>query len=223
MTGLRVLGLEPEALSAVFVTHTHADHIAGLPVFMKHYDVPVYASRRTCAGLEYRIAGIGPRLRAVEDGVAVGSLDTVAFSTSHDAPGSCGYRFGDVGVLTDTGYVTAEAAEVLTGVPLLMLEANHDVEMLRSGPYPLPLRQRILGREGHLSNDDAAAFARESVLAGTREIVLAHLSRENNTPAVALNAVGRALADLDEPVTLTAAPRDTPSRCYRTGAFSCKR
>jgi len=221
VTGLRALGLEPEALSAVLITHTHSDHIGGLDTFVRHYDVPICASRRTCTGLERRVAGIGERLRVLEEEASFGALTVTPFPTSHDAPGSQGYRVGDVGILTDTGYVTPEAEEVLLGVPLLVLEANHDVEMLRSGPYPYPLKRRILGDGGHLSNDAAAAFARECALAGTREIVLAHLSQENNTPAAALNTVGMALEGLD--VTLSAAPRDTMSRRYETEAVSCRR
>ena len=99
-----------------------------------------------------------------------------------------------VGVLTDTGYVTDEAADILAGVDLAVLEANHDVETLRSGPYPYYLKQRILGAQGHLSNEDAARFAAVLAQSGTSEIILAHLSRENNTPAMALNCRGTALS-----------------------------
>ena len=112
---------------------------------------------------------------------------------------------GSVGILTDTGLITDEAADVLAGAALLMLESNHDEECLRSGPYPYSLKQRILGPLGHLSNDAAAAFAAQMARLGTREIVLAHLSRENNTPAMALERVGRALSGTG--VRLSAAPR----------------
>ena len=101
--------------------------------------------------------------------------------------------------------ITDEAADVLAGAALLMLESNHDEECLRSGPYPYSLKQRILGPLGHLSNDAAAAFAAQMARLGTREIVLAHLSRENNTPAMALERVGRALSGTG--VRLSAAPR----------------
>lgn len=215
---LRQLGLAAEDLSAVCITHTHSDHISGLQTLVKKYDIPIYGTRQTCGGLAYRIAGIESRLRPLAPGesISIGGLTVTPFPTSHDAPGAAGYRFEDVGVLTDSGRVTEEAAAVLAGVPLLMLEANHDIEALRSGPYPYYLKERILGPGGHLSNDDAAAFARESVLAGTREIVLAHLSRENNTPAMALDAVERALRPLGLEVRLSVAPRDCLSRCYQT-------
>ena len=115
---------------------------------------------------------------------------------------------GAVGVLTDTGYVTDEAADILEGVDLAVLEANHDIETLRSGPYPYYLKQRILGAQGHLSNEDAARFAAVLAQSGTSEIILAHLSRENNTPAMAQTAVERALSAAGVSPLLSVAPRD---------------
>ena len=142
------------------------------------------------------------------DGCAV-----TAFPTSHDAPGACGYRVdtgdGSVGILTDTGYVTGEAAEILPGVDLAVLEANHDVETLRSGPYPYYLKERILGDQGHLSNEVSARFAVTLAEAGASSIVLAHLSRENNTPAMARNAVETALSAAGLAPELSVAPRDS--------------
>ena len=222
---LQQLGLTPEDLSAIFITHCHSDHISGLNTIVKHWDVPIYASVGTCRQLDYRIAGIGKRLRtlSMEETVSMGSISATAFPTAHDAPGACGYRFDDAGFLTDTGYITDAAAEVLSGVPLLVLEANHDVEMLRSGPYPYYLKQRILGNQGHLSNEAAAEFARSCAENGTREIVLAHLSRENNTPVIARDAVARALTLLDTPPVLSVAPRDEISRCYRTEEIPCRK
>ena len=222
---LRQLGLTPEDLSGIFITHCHSDHISGLNTIVRHWDVPIYASAETCRQMDYRTAGIGKRLSplSVDKVITVGSISAVAFPTAHDAPGSCGYRFDSVGFLTDTGYITEAAAELLSGVPLLVLEANHDMETLRSGPYPYYLKERILGRYGHLSNEAAADFARCCAENGTREIVLAHLSRENNTPVMAYDAVARALATLDTPPALSVAPRDEVSRCYRTEETPCRK
>ena len=119
-----------------------------------------------------------------------------------------------MGFLTDTGYVTEEASDLLPGVDLAILEANHDVEALRSGPYPYYLKQRILGTEGHLCNEDAAAFAVTLAEQGAGEIVLAHLSKDNNTPAMALNAVSAALSAAGLSPVLTVAPRDTVGPCH---------
>ena len=222
---LAELGLTPAELSGIFITHSHSDHISGLNTIVRHWDVPIYATRTTCAQLDYRIAGIRPRLCAFHPGtsLAVGSFTVTPFSTAHDAPGACGYRFDDVGCLTDSGYVTDAAADTLAGAALLMLEANHDVEMLRSGPYPYYLKRRILSDEGHLSNEAAAAFARAAAEGGTREIVLAHLSRENNTPVMAYDAVARALAVLDAPPALSVAPRSELSRRYCTEDTPCRK
>lgn len=224
-TALGQLGLTPQHLSGIFITHCHADHISGLNTIVKHWDVPIYASSETCRQLEYRIAGIRRLLQplAPDQEFSCGTMTVLPFETAHDAPGSCGYRFNDMGILTDTGYVTEAAADALSGVSLLVLEANHDIETLRSGPYPYYLKQRILGSQGHLSNEAAADFARHCAENGTREIVLAHLSRENNTPVMAYDAVARALAPLDTPPQLSVAPRDEVSRCYRTEEASCRK
>ena len=217
---LRELGLTSMDLSAILVTHTHGDHISGLAVLLKHTACPIRALDRTCRELEYRLAGIGERLLPLASCVSeqVGGCAVTAFPTSHDAPGSCGYRFdtedGGVGLLTDTGFVTGEAADILPGVDLAVLEANHDVECLRSGPYPYYLKQRILGAEGHLCNEDAARFAVTLAQAGTSELILAHLSKENNTPAMARNAVETALSAAGFAPVLEVAPRDCLSEAY---------
>ena len=150
--------------------------------------------------------------------LSLGPCTVTPFPTSHDAPGSCGFRLdspeGSAGILTDTGFVTEEARQVLSGVDLAVLEANHDVETLRSGPYPYYLKSRILGAEGHLCNEDAARFAVELVRQGASELILAHLSRENNTPAMALSAVERALSAAALAPVLSVAPRDTLSGAH---------
>ena len=199
--GLAQLELSMDELDGILITHEHTDHISGLATLIKHHAVPLYASPGTARQLAYRLAGVEPLLRPREPGCQfeVGQCLVTAFETSHDAAQSMDYRIdgsGSVGILTDTGYVTDEAAQVLPGVSLLVLESNHDVEYLRSGPYPYTLKQRILGSQGHLSNDDAAAFAVQMAAGGTRCIVLAHLSRENNMPSLAYQTTVAALTAL---------------------------
>ncbi len=212
--GLRELGLELADLTAVFITHTHADHISGLRTLLKRTDVPVYAAEAAGRDLALRLPETSGRLEALElcCPVSLGTVEVTAFPTAHDAPGACGFRFdtpdGAAGLLTDTGYVTEEAADILPGVALAVLEANHDVETLRSGPYPYYLKRRILGEEGHLSNEDCARFAVTLAEHGAAEIVLAHLSKENNTPAMARNAVETALSAAGLAPALSVAPRD---------------
>ena len=183
-TGLKELGVEPTELAGVLITHEHSDHISGLTTLTKQLRLPVYASPGTGRQLCYRIAFLEELLRPVApgEGFSIGGLAIESFPTSHDAPGSCGFRFDALGVLTDSGYVTEEAAGTLAGVSLLLLEANHDVDLLQNGPYPYYLKERILSDQGHLSNETAAAFAVAMARQGTEEFVLAHLSAENNTP-----------------------------------------
>lgn len=216
--GLQALDLDLPDLDAVCVTHTHSDHISGLQTLLKHTDCPVYASAAAGRDLLRRMVLLEDRLQEAEGTFFVGDCAVTAFPTSHDAPGSRGYRFdtpeGGFGLLTDSGVVTAEAEAVLPGVSLAVLEANHDVEAVRSGPYPYFLKERILGPGGHLRNEDAAAFAVTLARAGAREIVLAHLSQENNTPAMALRAVETALRAAGLSPRLSAAPRDRLSGAY---------
>lgn len=227
-TALSQLGLTADDLSAILITHEHTDHTCGLRTLTRHHAVPLYASAPTARRLASRMAGIEPLLHSVdaETQFSVGTLSVRVFATSHDAAGSVDYRVDDdrssVGVLTDTGYVTESAFAALRGVSLLVLESNHDVEWLRSGPYPYYLKERILGAQGHLSNDCAAEFAAQMASCGTRQIVLAHLSRENNTPVRALDTIQRALhaAGFDIPVSV--APRQSLGGPYRAEVSVCR-
>ena len=222
---LKELGLTPADLTAILITHTHSDHISGLNTLLKKTACPLLATPRTCRELSCRVEGIDPRLMGLDSPITLGEIDMQPIPTSHDAPGSCGWRLdtpeGSVGFLTDTGFITPEAAALLPGVDFAILEANHDVETLRSGAYPYYLKQRILGTEGHLCNEDAAAFARRMAECGTRCIVLAHLSRENNTPQRALAVMETALSGLD--VTVEVAPRGELSACYGAEVALCRK
>ena len=192
---LRELGLELGSLTAILITHTHADHISGLQTLLKRCAAPVFTTERAARELSWRLPGAETRLDALDFGIpqSIGEFAVTAFPTSHDAPGSCGFRLdaagGAVGVLTDTGYVTDETADILEGVDLAVLEANHDIETLRSGPYPYYLRARIESVRGHLSNDECSAKLLELIQEGCKKFALCHLSQENNTPALALQTV----------------------------------
>ena len=220
-------GLTPGDLTALCVTHEHADHIAGLQTFVKKHRVPILCSPGTARQLSCRIAGAEALLAPFPSGGALEAegMRITSFPLSHDAREGTGFRFdcpeGSVGVLTDTGYVPDEARELLPGVDLLVLEANHDPETLRSGPYPYPLKERVLGIFGHLSNEAAARFALEAAERGTAQILLAHLSAENNTPAMALRAVGGRLEAAGYGGGLAVAPRSEAGRLWQVGGVPC--
>lgn len=217
---LAKLELVPDDLSAVLITHEHGDHIAGLATYIKKNKTPIITTSATARQLVYRIAGIEPQIQCVEwnEQYEIGCVTVTVLQSSHDCAGSCAFLIetpdGTLGYLTDSGYIPADTANSLMGVKMLVLESNHDVEMLCSGPYPYHLKQRVLGMRGHLSNDVAAAFAADTAQAGTKTIILAHLSRENNTPQVALNTVGRWLEAAGFTGRLTTAPADEMSECF---------
>ena len=212
-TALSQLELTMDDIHAILLTHAHTDHTTGLGTLCKHHQTPLYASAGAASQICDKFCAAQLQMRTIRPNEAftVGALTVTAFPTSHDAWGSMDFRLdsegGSMGILTDTGYVTDEAHDALMGVDLLVLESNHDIEWLRSGPYPYQLKERILGAYGHLSNDDAARFAAEMARRGTKEIVLAHLSRENNTPERARTTVQRALDAAQQTVRLSVAPR----------------
>jgi phosphoribosyl 1,2-cyclic phosphodiesterase len=193
---MRQAALDPSRLSAVLLTHEHSDHVQGLEVFARRFDVAVAATTGTLQSLvappsaaEVLAAGREARF---------GALSVLPFSVSHDAREPVGFVLEDrccrVGVLTDTGSVTAAMAERLAGCHAVLLEANHDLDMLRQGSYPWPLKQRIASATGHLSNEQSRELLDRLVHAELQAVVAMHLSRENNLPTLALRELARPLA-----------------------------
>ena len=226
---LHTMGVGPEDLTGILLTHEHSDHIKGLATYCKKYSTPVYCTRGTGHMVSYKTAGIDPLLHFVDIGQAfpLGEIQVTALATSHDCRESSAYylesREGSLGYLTDTGYIPQTTGERILGADILLLESNHDEEMVRTGPYPYALQQRVLGPEGHLSNEAAAYYAAASAQAGTRHTILAHLSEENNTPALAKRVVGQALEAVGYRGTLEVAPRYEPGRQYRLEGEPCKK
>lgn len=212
--GLRELGIEPKELAAVLITHEHSDHISGLPVLCKQLNVELYATEPTARHICYRTAGLEERFRVFDPGdrFMLADLTVGSFATSHDCACPVGYDVTDgerkFTLCTDTGIVTRQVLEGVRGAHLLIGEFNYDVDMLRAGPYPAHLKERILSDRGHLSNDTGAKLAAWAAGQGTEKIVLAHLSKENNLPAVALAAARRELDAAGVRAELYAAPRD---------------
>ena len=184
-------GLKPSDIDGVVVTHEHSDHISGLRVFASKYHIPVFASKGTLGALE-SMGILNDKYPAytIEDTLELAGMHVNAFRTPHDCAESFGYRIEaedghTVTVATDIGHITPEVEENLHGTDLAVIESNHDIGMLRTGPYPYSLKRRILSDFGHLSNTACADLLPELFEDGTKHFLLAHLSRENNTPDIA--------------------------------------
>jgi len=208
---LALSGLAPENLSAVLITHEHGDHICGLTTMVRRCHVPICAPRTVANHLRYSIAGVEQCLRELPVGepTELCGLRLTAFPTPHDTEESVGWRIegsGCFAIATDMGCVTEAIRAGLTGADTVLIESNHDVEQLRSGPYPASLKRRILSDHGHLSNENCGELAAYLAGRGTKRLILGHLSRENNTPAKAFQAVKAALGDRE--AALYVAPPD---------------
>ena len=197
--GLGVLGLAPQDVCGVLITHEHSDHISGLPVLVKRTGMRIFAPSE----LGEVLKRVKPELSESIDyiphdgGLCVGDVRITAFPTPHDTSASFGYRIEGSEVFafaTDTGHISDELLEGLQGADTVVIEANHDKVMLKNGPYPPFLKQRVLSKHGHLSNDDCAKLACLLADSGTRQIILGHLSQQNNTPEAAETAVSEALS-----------------------------
>ena len=217
VTALRELDMFPEQLNGILITHEHGDHVCGLNTFIKHYDIPIFAPRTVANHLSWSIAGVDDYLTVLLPGqdYDIKGLTVLPFHTPHDTPESVGYRLtgsNSFGFCTDFGHVTDEILESLRGVDAAVIEANHDIEMLKNGPYPFPLKRRILSDNGHLSNDSCGLLAKELYRHGTRKLVLGHLSRENNLPAIARKCVLGVLSaegiDTENELVLEIAPEN---------------
>ncbi len=225
LSGKRILealcsiGENPAELSAILISHEHVDHVRGAGIISRKQNIPIYANEATWCAMEQ---GLGPV--KLENRVSfctgeefeIGDICVRPFSIPHDAVEPVGYNFIAGGkritTATDIGHMNKELLANIEGNDLLLLESNHDVEMLRVGPYPWPLKKRIMGDHGHLSNEMAAKVIAYLAEKGCRNFILGHLSHENNFPELAyqttLNALTEKKIAVGEDVLLEVASRD---------------
>lgn len=195
-TRLARLGVEARQLDAILVTHEHDDHVGGVARLAARHGIPVWLTHGTLR-VTPAISGAQVRVFDPHQRFTLGDLEVEPFPVPHDAAEPAQYVFGDgahrLGVLTDIGEPTPHVAATLSGCDALVLECNHDAEMLARGPYAPPLKRRIAGRLGHLDNGTAAALLASLDNRRLRHLVASHLSETNNTPELARNALARAL------------------------------
>ena len=212
---LSVLGVNPDSVR-ILVTHAHSDHINGLKIFCKkHMSAKVICQKEVASGVA-KAEGISPLV--APRSFRVGNMSVTALPVSHDVP-CFGYIVSDgshsVAVVTDIGRVSAEQMNALSSCGIVMLECNHDVDMLKANPrYDYRLKQRILSDNGHLSNADCATTCAYLAENGVKRFILAHLSEENNTAELAVNTVVGAIAESGGEARVTAAKQDAMSGLY---------
>ncbi len=217
---LEAAGIPPDSIKALLITHEHIDHIRGAGAFARRHRVPIYANRGTWEAMAPALGHIPPeQIRVFETGRSfyLGEASILPIKTPHDARESVGYRFSAGGasmaLLTDLGWADPAILAQVAGCGLILLEANHDPELVRSCAYPYVTKRRILSDQGHLSNENAGKALARLYAAGLRKAILGHLSRDNNFPELALSTVQAQLAQSSIPegaLGLWVAPRDHP-------------
>ncbi|MFW5981863.1 MAG: MBL fold metallo-hydrolase [Halanaerobiaceae bacterium] len=223
---LKKIDIAAEDLDAILITHEHSDHIKGVGVLSRRYDLPIYANDLTWKGSERKLGKIKPYNCQVFKGeFMIGNLGISPFSISHDAGDPVGYIINcgerKIGHATDMGYVSKEIEENLRGLDFLIIESNHDFEMLMSGSYPWHLKNRIRGEKGHLSNDDTADLLPRIIGSNFPRILLAHLSKDNNMPELAYITARNSLEDkgfvIGEDLELEYTYRHKPTQVFEVG------
>ena len=230
--GLNTIGLSLSDLSGILVTHEHSDHISGLGVILRKYDIPVYGTNGTIeesAKTKYLDKVDMSLLNGIyaDEDYEIGSLKIHPFSISHDAAEPCGYRISSatsdgekvVAVATDMGCYNDYIVENLRDLDAILLEANHDIKMLQVGSYPYYLKQRILGNHGHLCNEMSGRLLDEILSDRLQKIYLGHLSKENNYPDLAYESVRSEINLSDSPFKaddfdIEVAKRDSVMKCF---------
>lgn len=223
---LKGIGVAPDSLDGILITHEHSDHIQGAGVMARKHHLPLYATQDTWMAMAGKIGKIpGDLIRTVQAGKGfwLGEIGVEPFSIPHDAADPVGYRLWggklSISTATDLGVFTRDVFDRISGSTMVLLESNHDPDMLRANPnYSAVLKARILGDRGHLSNESCAGALLRLIAGGTRSLILGHLSGENNTPVLARHVSEAAMLREGirpgEDVQLSVALRDEPGGIY---------
>jgi phosphoribosyl 1,2-cyclic phosphodiesterase len=218
---LAAIGENVARIDAILITHEHSDHVAGLPVLARNKDVraTIYMTRLAAPAIDW--GETQPRLETFQAGAGfqIGDVEVESFSIPHDAIDPVGFRFEAqgvrIGVATDLGYVPESIKFHLRRTDLLLLESNHDLDMLKVGPYPWSVKQRVMSRVGHLSNLSMSDFLCEDLDSSTAHLLLGHLSQQNNHPEIVRLIATQALERRGLATRLAIASQHKPSEVYQ--------
>lgn len=225
LEGLKTIGVSTSEIKGIFVTHEHSDHVKGLGPLARKLNAPIFANEETWLAMESCLGKLKPeQIKYINSGdeIGIGGMGVGAYTISHDAVNPMGYFFTKghkkIAVATDLGFISQQVEDGILGAEVVLLESNHDVEMLMVGSYPFFLKKRILSEKGHLSNETAGAFACRLFEKGTKKILLGHLSRENNFPELAYETVKAVLfkqqIEAGKHIELQVAPRCAISKVF---------
>ncbi len=215
---LAELGESPAKLDAILITHEHADHVSGLALIARKLNVPIFLTTLTAPTIPWN--DYQPKLELFQAGTSfpIGDIEVQSFTVPHDATDPVGYSFRAEGLkislVTDLGYIPDSVKFHVRDADFLILESNHDVEMLKVGPYPWSVKQRVMSRQGHLSNDVVSDFILEELTPATRTLVLGHLSEQNNHPEIVRMVARQALNRRGLPTRLVVAEPRTRSELF---------
>jgi len=222
-SALKHINEEPKHIDGIFITHEHSDHIKGAGIISRRYDIPIYANENTWKAMYNKIGNVKENnVRVIHNNsVEIKDMHIINYNISHDAAAPIGYAIYSGNkkacIATDLGYFSEEVKTMIKDADVILLESNHDVEMLKFGPYPYVLKRRILSNEGHLSNDDCGKAIINLMDGNFKRIMLGHLSKTNNYPELAYETVKNILIEnklkLNKDIDLLMADRSAPTKC----------
>ncbi|AFS79821.1 metallo-beta-lactamase family protein [Gottschalkia acidurici 9a] len=223
---LSSIEIEASTIDCILITHEHKDHIKGAGILSRRFDIPIYANENTWNNMRAELGKIKEeniKVFKTNSDFEVGDLGIVPFKVFHDAVEPVGYSFYNkdkkISIVTDTGCIDHEIKNKIKNSNLLVIESNHDTEMLRLGSYPWFLKKRVAGEQGHLSNDDAGNLLKEVLMGNNEKVLLGHLSRENNFPELAYQTVSNILNEsginVSNDISLGVTFRDKATKVYK--------
>lgn len=221
------IDVDPSQLDGILVTHEHSDHIKGLGIFARKYNLPIYANEKTWQAMDHSLGKLTIDQKFQFDMASVrsfGDIEVESFGVSHDAAEPMFYTFRNngqkVALVTDLGYVSERIKKTVEDADAYIFEANHDVEMLRMGRYPWNVKRRILGDSGHVSNEDSGLALSDVISNRTKRIYLAHLSLDNNMKDLARMSVNQILAERGIEIELHDTDPETPTPLYEVSTVT---